>query len=59
MVNDDVLAYGPWHQWRAWRPVATWDQGWVWGPTIWRRRAFVNLGSHSPYRYWCYVKERP
>lgn len=27
-----------WFKWFAWRPVHTWDRGWRWLRSVWKRR---------------------
>ena len=48
--------YGPAHKWFAWFPVKTWDNRWVWGETINRRRVFKKTHIDGPdWQFWAYT----
>lgn len=51
--------YGHRHTWFAWRPVNTNDHGWQWLRTLRRRRIFVDISGHPPFRYWEYTLPTP
>jgi len=55
-----VRTYGPAHRWFAWRPVDTTDRGRVWMRVVWRRRAYIDLGTApGSMQYWTYSKHEP
>lgn len=49
-----VLTYGPEHDWFAWHPVDTYDQGWKWLRTVRRRRECLRLHGVPAMRFWGY-----
>lgn len=51
-----VVTHGPEHQWRAWRPVDTTDQGWTWLRRIYRRRVYLDLPG-APGPFWTYSRQ--
>jgi hypothetical protein len=46
---------GPYHEWFAWRPVQTYDRGYVWMRYVWRRRIQKHDYLDGPdMRWWQY-----